>query len=507
MHFSKFYRGNNPTPFNAMLATNSKIDAIRYKEAFDEYKDILTAVVISPPDQREGYEEVDEEPKDRVVKFYNKMIEGYSEVYSYEEHVKDEFIYGEEIDILIVVDKLLTGFDAPRAAVLYIDKPLKEHGLLQAIARVNRIYEGKDYGLIVDYRGLIEPLDSALKTYSGAGLENFDSEDIQGALVDVISVLGKLREADAQLSDIFRNIKNKNDREEFELHLEDDEIRHNFYDALSSFSKYLGIAIESEHVYQALSNEEIKSYKKNLKFYQELRATVKLRYSDTIDHKEYEAKMRNLMDTYIAAEDVMIVTEPVDILNKDQMEEELSKMESSKGKADLIKTRMVRYISKKYDENPAYYKKFSQRIQEIIEEYREKRISAAEQFAKFETLLRNLREGYSNINYPYQIKNNQNAQAFYGVLSESLESISNQYVIMEQGVMEDNLADLSIEITAAVENNIKVDWHDNPEVNKKIESDLLDIFFNFHIKNMPQVDFSIFDDIINNIKSVAQRRY
>ncbi|MDI5789140.1 hypothetical protein PO124_14075 [Bacillus licheniformis] len=81
--------------------------------------------------------------------------------------------------MLIVVDKLLTGFDAPRATVLYVDKPMKEHTLLQAIARVNRLYEGKDYGLIIDYRGLLDRLDEAMQMYSGAGLENFDPEDLK----------------------------------------------------------------------------------------------------------------------------------------------------------------------------------------------------------------------------------------------------------------------------------------------------------------------------------------
>ena len=99
----------------------------------------------------------------------------------------------------------------------------------------------------------------------------------------------------------------------------DEEIRNDFYNELSQFGKYLGISLESEHVYTALGEEDIKNYKKELKFYQELRASVKLRYSDTIDHKEYEAKMRNLMDNYISAEDVLQITAPVDILNEEKI--------------------------------------------------------------------------------------------------------------------------------------------------------------------------------------------
>ncbi|MEL7654551.1 MAG: HsdR family type I site-specific deoxyribonuclease, partial [Bacillota bacterium] len=339
MHFTQFYKG---TFAKAILATNSKFDAIRYFEAFSEYGDLKTAVVISPPDQREGYEEIDAEPKDRVVKFWNKMMEGYADSQKYEEHVKSEFIDGDSLELLIVVEKLLTGFDAPRASVLYVDKPLKEHNLLQAIARVNRLYEGKDFGLIVDYRGLIQDLDSAMQTYSGAGLENFDSEDLRGALVDVVAVVGSLKQAYSNLVSIFKSVKNKNDKEEYEIILADDEIRDDFYLELSQFGKYLGIALESEHVYNALGENELLHYKRELKFYQELRAAVKLRYSDAIDFNEYEPKMRNLMDTYIAAEEVINITAPVDILNEQEFEEEIQRLGSPRAKADAIRTRMTK---------------------------------------------------------------------------------------------------------------------------------------------------------------------
>src|SRR5690606_40885699 len=116
------------------------------------------------------------------------MMNRYGDDESYKDAIKEDFIEGDEIELLIVVDKLLTGFDAPRATVLYVDKPMKEHTLLQAIARVNRLYEGKDYGLIIDYRGLLDKLDQAMQMYSGAGLENFDPKDLDGAIYDVISI-------------------------------------------------------------------------------------------------------------------------------------------------------------------------------------------------------------------------------------------------------------------------------------------------------------------------------
>ena len=175
-HFLRNFKG---TGFKAILATSSKKEAIDYLYAFEELGDINCAVVISPPDEREGPEMVDQESKDYVQRFWNERVKTYGGEETYEDHVKSEFIYGDELELLIVCDKLLTGFDAPRATVLYIDKPLKEHNLLQAIARVNRLYDGKDFGYIIDYRGLVKELDDALEVYSGSGLENFDGSDLK----------------------------------------------------------------------------------------------------------------------------------------------------------------------------------------------------------------------------------------------------------------------------------------------------------------------------------------
>ncbi|MBU5312129.1 type I restriction endonuclease subunit R [Tissierella carlieri] len=512
VHYTKFYKD---TFAKAMLATASKFDAIRYKESFDEYGDLKTAIVISPPDQREGYDEVDEEPKDRVLKFWNKMMEAYSDPQKYEDHIKSEFIDGDELEILIVVDKLLTGFDAPRASVLYVDKPMKEHTLLQAIARVNRLYEGKDFGLIVDYRGLIQELDSAMRTYSGAGLENFDGKDLEGALVDVISIVGKLRESYSNVVAIFKGIKNKQDKEEYELLLGDEALRNDFYNQLSNFGKYLGIALESEHVYNAIGEDDIKLYKREFKFYQELRASVKLRYSDTIDHKEYEAKMRNLMDTYIAAEDIIQITAPVDILNEKEFEDELMRLGSPRAKADAIRTRMTKRISEKWDENPAYYKKFSERIEEIIEQYKEKRISELEYLEKMRNVMNDFRKGYSGTTYPEKIKHNIHAQAFYGVVKEVLEDERYYEAGVTELVAEDGpiynyegiLADIAMEVDVIIERHCKVDWHDNPDVHKKISQEIDELLYLVKKKHFPKMTFDQIDTMIENIKTVALRRY
>lgn len=272
-----FIEGYKDTGFKAMLATNYKRDAIRYLQCFEQFGDLSCAVVISPPDMREGIDDADEGADDLVVSFWNKMMQQYGDADRYEEAIKNRFCDG-EIDILIVCSKLLTGFDAPLCQVLYIDKELKEHGLLQAIARTNRLHEGKDYGLIVDYRGLIEKLDTAMDMYSGAGLENFDGGDLKGVVVDVMSAVGNLRSAYTQLVELFAPVGNIHDTEAVEVFLADDKVRQDFYTLLCAFGRALNLVLNAEQAYNALSKEERQKVQDAFIFFSKVRRSVKLQY-------------------------------------------------------------------------------------------------------------------------------------------------------------------------------------------------------------------------------------
>ena len=235
----------------------------------------------------------------------------YGDADAYEDSVKNRFVDG-EVDILIVCSKLLTGFDAPLCQVLYIDKELKEHGLLQAIARTNRLYDGKDYGLIVDYRGLIQKLDDAMNVYSGAGLENFETGDLKGAIVDIVSVVGNLRQSYSRLEDLFASVKNKNDAEEIEVFLSDEKKRNEFYDLLCQFGKDLAVVLNSEVAYEDIPKDERITYQNTFAFYSKVRRSVKIRYCDAIDNSEYEPLMQNLLDTHMSVAGLKQITEPVD---------------------------------------------------------------------------------------------------------------------------------------------------------------------------------------------------
>lgn len=495
-----FIEGYKDTGFKAMLATNYKRDAIRYLQCFEQFGDLSCAVVISPPDMREGVDDVDEGADDLVVSFWNKMMQQYGDADRYEEAIKNRFCDG-EIDILIVCSKLLTGFDAPLCQVLYIDKELKEHGLLQAIARTNRLHEGKDYGLIVDYRGLIEKLDTAMDMYSGAGLENFDGGDLKGVVVDVMSAIGNLRSAYTQLVELFAPVGSISDAEAVEVFLADDNVRQDFYTLLCAFGRALHLVLNAEQAYNALGKEERQKYQDTFIFFSKVRRSVKLQYCDAIDNAEYEPLMQNLLDTHLSVAGLKKITSPIDILNKDDFEKELEELGSLRSKADAIASRMTRSISEKRDENPAYYDSFSKRIRDALALYKEKVISEAEYLAKMRTIMGDYHAGRSTVSYPERIKNNVHAQAFFGVLTALFDEVE------DERITPDFVAEVSEEITKIVASHSQVDWTNNKTIHDRISQDIDDLFYKYEKEHGLKLSFDLIDKIIDNVKTVALRRF
>ena len=488
------------TGFNAMLACNKKVEAVKYYNIFkDEFPELEVAVVISSPDMREGEGSIDEDTNDIVKKFYINAISNYKNEEEYEETIKSKFING-DIDILIVVDKLLTGFDAPRASTLYLDKQIKEHNLLQAIARVNRLCDGKDYGYIVDYRGLLGELDKALTMYQEAGLEEFNEEDIKSSVYYIDTEINNMFKAYEDLKELFKDIKNKNDLEEYEILLEDEKIRKDFYNKLCKFGSMLGIILPSDQAYYKVGKEKISELRKALAFYQKLRATVKLRYSETIDHKEYEAKMQKLLDNYVVAKEMMRITEPVDITDAENFDKELEKMGTDRGKADAIRTRLTRIISEKSKADPAYYKKFSTRIEETIEEYRNRRITDSEYLQKMQDIKEDFRKGNSGISYPTNITT-ENSRAFYGVIYDKL------IPRMKENANIEEIGEITLTIQREIESKIKRDWHYNTDIHNEIAQAIDNTIFMYATRKNINLDLEELDKLIEEIINIALMKY
>lgn len=228
---------------------------------------------------------------------------------------------------------------------------------------------------------------------------------------------------------------------------------------------------------------------------------MKIRYADAIDNKEYEPIMQNLLDQNLSVTGLKIVTAPVDILDSDGLEEQLKELGTARAKADAIRSRMTKSISEKYDENPAYYDAFSKKIREALELYRNQVISEAEYLAKMTKIMEEYRSGKTELTYPERIKDNVHAQAFYGVVSAILDEV---IPITDN---RDLIADLSADITEIIKEFSKVDWTSNLDIHKKINHALDDLLYDYSDRNGWELSFEIMDKIIDNVKTIALRRF
>ena len=461
-HFKKTLKMTNGG-FKAMLATQRKYDAIKYHQIFEEFGELRSAYVISSNE----HEELEGGHKEYVAKAWQETIKEYGSEEAYLKYVKDEFVNGDEIDLLIVVDKLLTGFDAPRASTLYIDKQLKEHNLLQAIARVNRLYDGKDYGYIIDYRGLLGELDQALTSY--ASLSGFDPEDLSGAVIDVRSEIVKAKTYYTHLDGLFSGVKFKDDLESYVAVLEDVQKRDDFKEWLSQFARAFKLALSSEKIYDILSEEEIKVYKQRVKFYNELRKAVQLRYHEACDFGKYEAQMQKLLDTYVNAQGVNELTKLVNIFET-EFDDEVQRVEGKNAKADTIISAVSAVVKEKMDSNPAFYKSIAQQIQDIIDEYKAKRLSEEEKLAKAK-LLKDLITGAlkpSEDRYPKEFNDKKILFTIYDNLLDILGDVE----LVDVEVVAKNLSMKFYEIYEKASK--KPEWHKNKDVENEITSQMED---------------------------------
>ncbi len=501
-HFRSNWQG---TGFKAQLVAPNKVSALKYNAHLNEIGIVSSEVVISPPDMREGYEETDDETTDEVVKFWQKMMKRYGSEDEYTKQLINQFKHGSEPEILIVVDKLLTGFDAPRNAVLYLCRVLKEHTLLQAIARVNRLYEGKEFGFIVDYASVLGELDKALTMYSA--FEGFDESDLVGTLTSINSEVEKLPGRYSDLWDLFKTVKHSYDEEAYEVLLADDELREEFYSRLSEFGKTLGIALSSEKFLTETDEKTMIRYKADLRKFQSLKASVKLRYAEAIDYRDYEPKIKKLLDIHIQASEVVQLNEPVNIFDDkmfNQVKEEQGVYQTKKtsaSKADTIAHATKKVITEKMDEDPAFYEKFSKLIQQAIEDFRAKRISDLDYLNKVVDI-RNKVVGKVHDDIPDKLSGNEDAMAYFGVLKPFLEKHE-----LGEGDLESAAADTAIAIHGILEKHKKVHFWDDDDAQKQAINEIDDYLYD-ELKTERGVELSLdqMDDIIEKVLQVAKHR-
>ncbi len=436
---SEHYRSHwQNTGFKAQLVAPSKAAACRFKEVLDEIGHVTSEIIISPPDDHEGTEETDGASRDVVRAFWRRMMERYGTEGEYNRQIIDAFKQSEEPEILIVVSKLLTGFDAPRNTVLYVCKSLREHNLLQAIMRVNRLYEEeggireegatKKFGFIIDYEGLLGELDGAMTAYSA--LEGFDPSDLTGTISHVKEEIRRLRHLHDRLWDLFRTIGNKSDMEAFEQFLAEEPRRQDFYERLRDFVRCLRVSLSSDKIHDVYDENQIEVFKRDGARFLELRRSVRVRYQESVDISEYEPGIRRLLDDHVAATPARTIVEPVNINDPDALKaivEETTVTDASK--ADRIASATRRTITEKMEEDPTFYRRFSELLEETISNYREMRISEREYLNSVLDLAGKVsRKEDRDVEVPEPVRGNDDGKAFYGVLQEVLSNSNGQAI-------------------------------------------------------------------------------
>lgn len=504
---SEHYRSTwQDTPFKAQLVAPDKKSALKYHEYLDAIGYVTSEIIISPPDSREGYEEVEEGPSEEVVKFWQKMMKRYGSEEEYNKQIVNRFLNADEPEILIVVSKLLTGFDAPRNVVIYLGRPLKEHTLLQAVARVNRLYPEKEFGYIVDYVSILGELDQALTMYAEAGLTGFDEEDLEGTLASVQEEVAKLPQLYSDLWDIFKEVKNQYDEEAYELLLGDDALREEFYHRLAEYSKVLFMALSTEQFIMNTSDDKLKQYKNDLKRFQNLKASVKLRYQESIDYRDYETKIKKLLDTHIQANEVYQINEPVNIFDDSafsQVKEEQAVYgaKTTAARADVIAHATKKVATEKMEEAPAFYEKFSKLIQQAIDDFRARRISDLDYLKKVSDY-RNKVVTRRHDDAPEKLEGNENAQALYGNLIPLFEA-----TVEDPSVCEEVTCDFVFEFLKLLDKHRKVHFWDDDDEQKLTMNDIDDFLYD-EIRSNRGIDLSTeqMDEIIERSMTLARNR-
>ncbi|MCK6402210.1 MAG: HsdR family type I site-specific deoxyribonuclease [Sphaerotilus natans subsp. sulfidivorans] len=476
------------------VATDSKLDAIRYKKALDETGLVTSAVVISAPDTREGNSEVDEDTLPEVQKWWKQaMATCGNDPEAYEKQVIGDFGTDGAPDLLIVVDKLLTGFDEPRNAVLYIDKPLKGHNLIQAVARVNRLHDAKRYGVLVDYRGILKELDTAIRAYQDLESRTqggFDVQDLEGLYHQFSTEYKRLPALHEQLWSFFKSVTNKLDREQYRQVLaprfvkdadgteydERQKLRDDFYDALTAFGLCLQTALSSRSFFEdkSFSEELITRYKSDLRFFTELRQTARRDAMETVDYSIYEEQIRKLVDKQVIGTEVR---EPEGVylvhhLGQAEKPEDWSE-EKTRNETDMIRTRLRKTIEQELAEDPYAQKVFGELLRQAIAEAQAMFDHPLKQYALFKSFEEQV-VSRATPGTPDELAANPHAKAYFGAIRLVLGEDS--FAALESQAFE-RLVQQSLAIDTVVKDAVAENSLNPQSIEAAIRKGLLPLLF------------------------------
>ena len=349
-HFTKFIA---PNGFKAQVVATSRHAAVTYKEALDRLNGPESALLMSSghnDEERLARWHLSKEQQDRLI-----------------ERFKDP---GDPLSILVVCDMLLTGFDAPVEQVMYLDAALKEHTLLQAIARVNRPHgDEKTYGLVVDYWGVSVELSEALAVFSAT--------DVQGALTPNMDELPRLQSRHAAAMRFFHAVEDTDDLHACVRVLEPEDVRAEFDLAFRRFSQSMDML---------LPDRRALPYQADLRWLGKIRLAARARYrDDRLDLSGCGEKVRKLIADAVAADGIEILVREVQLFSP-EFDEKVEALKTDDAKASEMEHAIRHEINVRVEENPVFYESLRKRLEEIIEQHRLERLDAAEQFKLFASL-------------------------------------------------------------------------------------------------------------------------
>lgn len=329
-----------PDGFKGMIVVGSRYAAVLFKKILDELGAPPSEVIISGKHNDDAIYT----PYTNAA-HQKQVIKNFTKPFGMDKEKEDPTAF------LIVKDMLLTGFDAPIAQVMYIDRGLKEHTLMQAIARVNRTYKGKEVGYVVDYHGLTDALKEAL--------DMFSSEDVEGAYHTLKDEIPRLKAAHTCVAQVFSTLKSDN-IDDYVLFLKDEEVRQKFELAFKRFAKQMDVV---------LPDVAAKPFLSDLKRWGKVQNAARNRYREPgLNIDDVGTKVRQLVEDHIISTGVNPKIPPVDLLAAN-FKPSVDAIQSPESKASEIESAIKHHITVNLDEDPEYYKSLSLRLQEIIEKY------------------------------------------------------------------------------------------------------------------------------------------
>lgn len=372
-HYEKYIQ---PNGFKAQIVAISREAAVMYKEMLDELSNYESKVIMSAGHNDEVHLQKHhlskDEEKDVIARFKKPMSE-------------------DKLSFLIVCDKLLTGFDAPIEQVMYLDKPIKEHNLLQAIARTNRTYDKKTYGLIVDYYGVSRFLEQALAI--------FNKEDVQGALQNIDTEIPRLQSRHRSAMRFFDYISTDNLEACLQV-LEPEDVRNEFDTAFKRFSESMDMVMPSPKAHDYIAD---------LKFLGKVRQAAKSRYRvDEMDISDCGEKVKQLIEEHLAAVGIAVVHEPIDILSN-RFEKQIDETKTPEGKAAEMEHAIRHEIRVKMEENPVYYTSLKERLEELLQRRKDRQMDIDELLEEYRNMVNDMQQaaqkgeehGFTREQYPF----------------------------------------------------------------------------------------------------------